>query len=75
MHVLRVCLCTTGMQYHQGPEEGVGFHDTRVTNGCEAPYELWGLNLGPLQEQLVLLSPESSLQPLEIAPQLGPQSD
>lgn len=38
---------------------------TGVTDGCELPYRCWGLNLVPLQEQPVLLTLDSSLQPLE----------
>lgn len=45
------------------PEEGVKSFGTGVTDGCEPWYGFWGLNLGSLQEQQVLLSPEPSLQP------------
>lgn len=45
------------------PEEGVKTFGTGVTDGCEPWYGFWGLNLGSLQEQQVLLSPEPSLQP------------
>lgn len=45
------------------PEEGVKTFGTGVTDGCEPWYRFWGLNLGSLQEQQVLLSPEPSLQP------------
>jgi hypothetical protein len=31
-------------------------------NGCQPPREYWELNLGPLQEHLVLLNTEPSLQ-------------
>jgi hypothetical protein len=35
--------------------------ETGVTCGCELPYGCWELNLGPLQEQPVLLTMEPSL--------------
>jgi hypothetical protein len=34
-----------------------------ITDGCEPPCGGWELNSGPLEEQLVLLSSEPSLQP------------
>ena len=34
-----------------------------ITDGCEPPCGCWGLNSGPLEEQPVLLTAESSLQP------------
>jgi hypothetical protein len=34
------------------------------TDGCEPPCGCWDLNSRPLEEQLVLLTTESSLQPL-----------
>ena len=33
-----------------------------ITDGCEPPCGCWGLNAGPLEEQSVLLTAESSLQ-------------
>jgi len=35
-----------------------------ITDGCEPPCGCWELNLGPLEEQSVLLTAEPSLQPL-----------
>jgi hypothetical protein len=35
-----------------------------ITDGCEPPCGCWDLNSGPLEEQSVLLTTESSLQPL-----------
>jgi hypothetical protein len=32
-----------------------------ITDGCELPCGCWGLNSGPLEEQTVLLTAESSL--------------
>lgn len=40
------------------PEEGIGTPGTGVTNGCKL------LNVGPLEEQLLLLAIERFLQPL-----------
>jgi hypothetical protein len=34
-----------------------------ITDGCEPPCGCWGLNSGPLEEQLELLTTEPSLQP------------
>ena len=45
-------------------EEGAESLETGVTDGCEPPRACWGLNLGLLQEQQVLLIAESFLQPL-----------
>jgi hypothetical protein len=44
-------------------------HQKRVSNpiseGCEQPCGYWELNSGPLEEQVVLLTAEMSLQPLK----------
>lgn len=42
------------------PEDGREFFETRVTDPCEC----WKLNLGPLQEQQVLLITEPYFHPL-----------
>jgi hypothetical protein len=34
-----------------------------TTDGCEPPCGYWKLNLGPLEEQSMLLTPKPSLQP------------
>jgi hypothetical protein len=41
----------------------VRFPATGVTDSCELPCGFWELNLGPLEEQSVLLTAEPSLQP------------
>ena len=38
-------------------------HQTLIIDGCVSPYVCWELNLGPLEEQTVLLAAEPSLQP------------
>jgi hypothetical protein len=43
--------------------EGVIFPGTGVIDSCEQPCGCWDLNLGPLEEQPVLLTAKSSLQP------------
>ena len=43
--------------------EGVGSPGIGVTDNCELSHECWELNLGPLEEQPVLLTTEPSLQP------------
>jgi hypothetical protein len=37
-----------------------------VTDGCEPPCDCWEFNSGPLEEHLVFLTAETSLQPLRI---------
>ena len=49
-------------EYSAWPEEGTGPPGTRVTEGCELTYGCWEWNSGPLEEQPVLLTAESSLQ-------------
>lgn len=43
--------------------EGVGPSGTGVTDGYEPPCGCWELNLGPLEEQPVLVTIELSHQP------------
>lgn len=43
-------------------EQGIGFPGTAVIDDCEAPCGRWELNLGLLQEQM-LLTTEPSLKP------------
>ena len=45
------------------PEEGTGSPGTAIIDGYESSCGCWELNTGPLQEQLVLLNTELSLQP------------
>lgn len=57
--ILHVCLCPTYMQCLWRTEKGFRFlESTRVTHGSEC----WKSNLGPLEEQLNLLTTESSFQ-------------
>lgn len=49
-----LCTCLVSQRSHMG----VQFPGMGVRNGCE----WWGQNLGPLQEQAVLLNSEPSLQ-------------
>lgn len=44
------------------PEEGVDSFRTGVVDGCEPWYGFWDSNLGPLQEQVLLMA-KPSLQP------------
>jgi hypothetical protein len=48
------------MWYLQRLEEGVGFPGTGVTDHYELPCQCSALNLGPLEEQCVLLTTEPS---------------
>jgi hypothetical protein len=51
--------------------EAVDSPGTGVTHGLEPPCGCWELNLGPLQEQPVLLTTEPSLQPLIFFPTIS----
>lgn len=60
------CLSVNSCIQAQWPKksgEGVRFPGTGVTDDCEPLGGFWDLNLGPLQEQNVLLTNEPSLQP------------
>jgi hypothetical protein len=58
---LGIMLCTW---YPRRAKEGIGSPKTGVIDGSSMPlYWQWESNLGPLQEQQVLLTTEPSLQP------------
>ena len=48
-----ICVCPTSLCRSPG---------TGIADSCELPCGCWELNPGPSEEQLVLLTPESSLQ-------------
>jgi hypothetical protein len=52
----------------QEAEEDVKSPGTGVTAACELPCESWGLNLDPLEKQLVFLHAESFLKLLPSCP-------
>lgn len=56
-----VCLVPTEIR------RGCQVPETRVTEGCELPCRCRELNPATLEEQLVLLSPEPSLQAIYIS--------
>ena len=56
---------------HLPPEESVGTPVTGITHICEPPCACWESNLGPVEEQPVLLTAEPSLQPLPSLLSLG----
>jgi hypothetical protein len=69
-----VCVCVCVMPvcksanhvytwYSQRPKGVISSPETRIVIGCEPPYRCWGLSLGLLEEQPVLLASEPSLQP------------
>ena len=62
---LNVRLCTMCVPCPWSPEEGVKFLGTGVKDGCEPLCGCWEWDLGPLEEQPVLLTTEPSLQFLE----------
>jgi hypothetical protein len=49
-------------------------HQIFVTDGCEPPRGCWDLNLGPLEEQSVLLTAEPSHQPQSCVSLAWPQT-
>ena len=51
---LHVCLCTTRASSAWGSQKSVGF----PWNNCEVLNRYWELNLGPLQEQQLILTAE-----------------
>jgi hypothetical protein len=56
---LCIYTCPVPSEFRRGVRTlGIG-----ITDGCESLYECWELNLGPLEEQLVLLAAEPPLQP------------
>jgi hypothetical protein len=61
MYVNHVCAW-----YLQRPLESTGSLGTGVMDDWELPCGHWELNLGPLQEQHLLLTSESSLQPYTV---------
>lgn len=46
----------------QRPEEGVGFPGIGVIDGCKTACACWKWKLGPLEEQPIFKTTESSLQ-------------
>lgn len=59
---MSICVpCLPGVKKRS--EEGITSPGNGVTGGCEMNCWCWELNLDPLQEQLVLLTPKQSLQP------------
>jgi hypothetical protein len=55
-------LCTLVLWLHVCLCEGVRSPETGATETCELACGCWKLNPGPLEEQPVLLTPETSLQ-------------
>lgn len=58
MFCLHGCLCTMCMHAtaSRSWEQSTRFLRSGVTGGCRLPCECWELNLGPMQEQKVLLT-------------------
>jgi hypothetical protein len=50
--------CLHECMYLQRAEEGIRSPGTGVVYSCELPDGCWELNLGPLEEQPVILTPE-----------------
>lgn len=60
MGVLLVCVYTTCMQYLCRTRRGFRSLGNGVRGGCNLPCGFWKLNLGPLEEQTVLLEPQDN---------------
>lgn len=59
---LHGCICTMFVPYVlRGHRKDIGYFQTEDPDGCELPFGFWEPNLGLLQEQLVLLTTDSSL--------------
>jgi hypothetical protein len=58
MHLLYICEYSLQTQRQKASDS--------ITDGCEPPCGWWELNSGPLEEQSVLETVESSLQPLAV---------
>lgn len=48
--------------YLRQQAEVTEFSETRVTDGCELPYRKWESNLSPMEDQLVFLTTEPTIQ-------------
>lgn len=48
---LRVCLCTTYVEFLQRPEEGLGYPGIGVTDKCLDTMWVLDIETGPLEEQ------------------------
>jgi hypothetical protein len=59
IYLFIICKYTVAVFRHTGRG-----HQIPITDGCEPPCGCWDLNSGPLEEQSVFLTAESSLQPL-----------
>ena len=62
MFCLYVCLCTTCIPGDLGGQKRALEPLDPGADGCELPYGLWELNLGLLQEQLMLSITSPTLQ-------------
>ena len=58
-----MCLNTVCLHCLWKPEEDITFPETEITDACEPLCGCQELNPGPLEEQLVFLTTEPSLQP------------
>lgn len=56
--ILFTCACACESQ-----KGGVGSPGAGVTDGCEPPCRYWNVNLGPLKDQQLLLTTETSVWP------------
>lgn len=58
VHVHHICAW-----FPERPEKEVGSYGTGVPDSCEKPCRCWESNPSPLEDHLVLLAAEPSLQP------------
>lgn len=62
---LYVCAIHVWLVHAEAGKEGVRSLGTEITGSCELLCGCWKLNLGPLEEQPVILTDKLSLQPQE----------
>lgn len=62
---LHVCMCTTFMCHAYRGQRVLDLLEQELQLWASSPYGIWGLNLGLMQKQPVLLTTEPSFQPLK----------
>lgn len=58
--------CMSSYHMHAVFSEAIGLPETEVTDGYKSLWECWEMNQGTLEEQLVFLITEPSLQTLDM---------
>lgn len=64
MYMSSLPVCISVLAYWLATvRRGLWIPGTRDGDGCELTWGCWGLNPGPLEKQLILLTTQSSIQP------------